>query len=187
MPTDYTALSLEDIHAELGAVSREAASVFGGLTREQLNWKPAPSQWSVAQCFDHLITINGLMLSAMANALDPARPRSLAQRLPLLPGLFGRLMIRSLSPTATRKLPAPATAQPSASAIDADIITRFVAAQAAMQDRLRSFASRDLARTIMVSPFASFIAYSTLDACRLIAAHERRHFEQARRVLASQR
>jgi hypothetical protein len=32
----------------------------------------------------------------------------------------------------------------------------------------------------MVSPFASVIAYSVLDACRIIVAHERRHFEQAR-------
>jgi len=34
----------------------------------------------------------------------------------------------------------------------------------------------------MVSPFVRFITYSVLDGCRLMAAHDRRHFEQARRV-----
>jgi hypothetical protein len=34
----------------------------------------------------------------------------------------------------------------------------------------------------MVSPFVAFITYSVLDGCRLIVTHERRHFEQARRV-----
>jgi hypothetical protein len=34
----------------------------------------------------------------------------------------------------------------------------------------------------MVSPFVAFITYSVLDGCRLLVAHERRHFEQARRV-----
>ena len=37
----------------------------------------------------------------------------------------------------------------------------------------------------MVSPFVSFITYSVLDGCRLIVTHERRHFEQARRVAGS--
>jgi hypothetical protein len=47
---------------------------------------------------------------------------------------------------------------------------------------VRSLDGRDVARIIMVSPFASFITYSVLDGCRLIVTHERRHFEQARRV-----
>jgi hypothetical protein len=34
----------------------------------------------------------------------------------------------------------------------------------------------------MVSPFVSQITYSVLDGYRLIAAHQRRHFEQAERV-----
>ena len=47
---------------------------------------------------------------------------------------------------------------------------------------MRALAGRDVARIIMVSPFVSFITYSVLDGCRLIVTHERRHFEQARRV-----
>ncbi len=31
---------------------------FGGLTTDQLNWKPSVEQWSVAQCYDHLVTAN---------------------------------------------------------------------------------------------------------------------------------
>ena len=34
----------------------------------------------------------------------------------------------------------------------------------------------------MISPFVSQITYSVLDGYRLIAAHQRRHFEQAERV-----
>jgi hypothetical protein len=34
----------------------------------------------------------------------------------------------------------------------------------------------------MASPFLRVITYSVLDALRLIAAHDRRHMEQARRV-----
>ena len=182
MATDFSTLSPSEIDGEIDAVSRDAERTFGGLTTPQLNWKPAPDRWSVAQCFDHLIRINGLMLDGIVRALDPATPRALAQRLPGLPRVFGRVMIRSLSPTATRKLPAPASARPSTSDLGGDIILRFVETQVAMRERLRSFEHRALAETIMVSPFTSVIAYPVLDACRIIVAHERRHVEQARRV-----
>jgi hypothetical protein len=182
MATDFATLSLTEIHRGIDAVSRDAEATFGGLMASQLNWKPAPSRWSVAQCFDHLIRINGLMLDGMARTLDPATPKALVQRVPGLPRVFGRIMIRSLSPSATRKLPAPASARPSTSDLGGDIIARFVEAQVTMRDRLRSFEHRAPAETTMVSPFASMVAYSILDACRIIVAHERRHFEQARRV-----
>ena len=44
--------------SEARAAAASAQQTFGHLTAEQLNWKPAPDAWSVAQCFDHLITIN---------------------------------------------------------------------------------------------------------------------------------
>ena len=182
MPAHFAMLSLTEIYVEIDAVSRDANVTFGGLTALQLNWKSAPSRWSVAQCFDHLIRINGQMLDGIVRTLDPATPKTLVQRVPGLPRVFGRIMIRSLSPTATRKLAAPPSARPSTSDLGGDIIVRFVEAQASMRERLRPFENRALAETTMVSPFASVVAYSILDACRIIVAHERRHFEQARRV-----
>ena len=37
----------------------------------------------------------------------------------------------------------------------------------------------------MTSPFARIITYSVLDGWRLMLAHDRRHVEQARRVVQS--
>ena len=182
MPINFATLSLTEIRVEIDAVSRDVEATFGGLNAVQLNWKPAASRWSVAQCFDHLIRINDQMLDGIVRTLDPATPRTLVQRLPGLPRVFGRVMIRSLSPTATRKLDAPATTRPSTSDLGGDVIVRFVEAQGSLSERLQPLEHRALADTTMVSPFASVIAYSILDACRIIVAHERRHFEQARRV-----
>jgi len=44
---------------------------------------------------------------------------------------------------------------------------------------------RDAARTIMTSPFMRVVTYSVLDGWRLMLAHDRRHFEQARRITLS--
>jgi hypothetical protein len=39
-----------------------------------------------------------------------------------------------------------------------------------------------LRRTVVTSPVTAVATYSLLDAYRIVVAHERKHFEQARRV-----
>jgi len=182
MTTDYTTLSLADVEAEFAAIARDTQSLFSRLDERQLNWQPAAKSWSVAQCFDHLLNANREMFQAVDAATDVARRPTVWQRLPVLPSFFGRMLIRSQMPEATRKFTAPRKAHPASSAIDPRIVERFVAHQHEAASRVRSLGGRDVARIIMVSPFVSFITYSVLDGCRLMVTHERRHFEQARRV-----
>ena len=51
---------IETIGLELSNVATDSKTIFGSLSAAQLNWKPAPKSWSVAQCFDHLITTHSL-------------------------------------------------------------------------------------------------------------------------------
>jgi len=179
---DYTSLSLSEVEGEFAAIARDTQSVFGILDEQQLNWRRDATSWSVAQCFDHLLNINREMFQAIDAAIGGSPPPTLWQRLPVLPRVFGSMLIKSQMPEAKRKFTAPRKAVPASSAINQRIIERFVASQHEAAARVRSLDGRDVARTIMVSPFVSFITYSVLDGCRLIVTHERRHFEQARRV-----
>jgi hypothetical protein len=182
MTTDYPTLSLADLVTELQAIARDTQSVFGHLDERQLNWRPDSASWSIAQCFDHLLNANREMFQAIDAATDSARPRTVWQRVPVLPGVFGRMIIRSQMPEAKRKFTAPRKAAPASSALDPRIVERFVGHQHEAAARVRALEGRDVARIIMVSPFVAFITYSVLDGCRLLVTHERRHFEQARRV-----
>ena len=146
MPTDYLNLSLGDVRTELQAIARDAQEAFAALDGPRPNWRPSATQWSVAQCHHHLLNANREMLGAMDAALDPTRPRSVWQRLPVLPGLFGRMLIRSQMPEATRKFTAPQAAQPASSAIDAGILERFVEAQHAAAARAGALDSGTAAR-----------------------------------------
>lgn len=184
---DYTTLTIDQVRAELDKVVADVRATFGPLDVRQLNWRADATSWSVAQCLEHLVNANREMCGAIRRAADPAESKTVWQRLPMLPGLYGRLMITSLTPTNPRKLPAPRAARPSASEIDARIVERFVDGQQEVMTLVRTVADRDQARLIMVSPFVRFITYSVLDALRLIAAHERRHFEQALRVTEAAR
>ena len=182
---DYAVLSLTDVRHEIDEIAREAQSTFGGLDEPQLNWRPDATRWSVAQCFEHLLTANRLMLRSAEDALDETRPRSVWQRLPVLPGVLGRVMIRSQAPNGARKYTAPSKARPTTSAIAPDVIDRFVARHQDAATWVQSLEERRAARAIMTSPFLRVVTYSVLDGLRLVVAHDRRHLEQARRVMRS--
>jgi DinB family protein len=177
----YTTLSREEIAEQFSAIARDAESVFGHYSALQLNWRPGPATWSIAQCFDHLLKADHEMSRAIDRALDRRAPRTVWQRLPLWPRLFGWMLITSQSPGGKQKYTAPASAQPAASNVDPHSVERFIAWQHTAIGVLRALSAEDTGR-IMVSPFVSRITYSVLDGYRLIAAHQRRHFEQAERV-----
>jgi hypothetical protein len=125
------------------------------------------------------------MLEASDSALSTSAPKTMWQRLPLLPGFFGRMLIRSQAPDATRKFTAPAPARPTASEITSDVIQRFVEQHRQAAERVRGLDEQAARAAIMTSPFVRFITYSVLDGWRLVVTHDRRHFEQARRVTQS--
>jgi hypothetical protein len=179
---DYCNLSPADVRVALDEIAGDAQTTFGRLDSRQLNWRPDESRWSVAQCFEHLLTANRLMLQSAAEALDETRPRTIWQRMPVLPRLLGTMLVRSQAPQSTRKFVAPAKARPSASSVSPDVIQQFANQQ---RDLARQVSTLDehAARTIMTSPFVRVVTYSVLDGWRLLVAHDHRHLEQARRVM----
>ena len=180
---DYTSLSLSEVRDGIAELIRDVEATFGSLGAKQLNWRSDLSRWSVAQCFEHLLKMNALMLPAAEDALDATKPITVWQRLPFLPSVFGPMMVRSQSPDTRKKYTAPAPGRPSNSDISSDIVQRFIEQQRALITRLQAADERKAADAIMASPFIKVICYSVLDGWRLVFAHGRRHVEQARRVI----
>jgi hypothetical protein len=180
---DYTQLTLADIRVGLEDVAQQTQATFGKLDARQLNWRPDATRWSVAQCFDHLLTSDLLMARAAEDALHQVHARTVWQRLPIWPRVLGRMLIRSQTPGATRKFTASQLATPAASDIHSDIIQRFIGARREVLALIQPLDERVADRIIMTSPFIGIITYSVLDGYRLMLAHDRRHFEQARRVM----
>jgi hypothetical protein len=173
---------LDSLISQAGVIANDARQVFGGLSPSQLNWKPSPERWSVAQCFDHLINTNNGYLPVVEDVLRGRKKSSVWQKLPLLPGFWGKMLIKYLDPSSARKLRAPKTFQPAQSDVPGTIIEDFVAQQNQVIEKMRATANLDLERIVITSPAASLVTYSLMDAYRIIVVHERRHFQQAQRV-----
>jgi hypothetical protein len=168
--------------AELDKIGRGAGEVFGRLSPAQLNWKPSAEQWSVGQCFDHLITTNTSFFLDMERVAAGGHRNSLWANVSPLSGFFGRFILNALDPLKGRKIKAPRAFLPVSSDVDADVINRFVSNLSEVNERMRATEGVDLRRTVITSPAMALVTYSLLDAYRIFVAHGRRHFEQARKV-----
>lgn len=177
---------LEGVAGEFEKLGEEAIAKFGRLTGEQLNWKPAAKSWSIAQCFDHLITINSLYFPIFEKFKAGSAVNTFWERNSPFSVFFGRYLIKVLSPDYGKKMKTSKKAFPSASKIDGGILVRFGYHQKQLAGRVRSISSRVDLKTVITSPLAAFVTYSLDDCLTILTVHEKRHFDQARRVADSE-
>jgi DinB superfamily len=178
---DIRQADLASLITEANLIANDSRNAFGQLTVSQLNWKPSADRWSVAQCFDHLLTTNKGYIPIIKSVLA-GKKRTLWERMPVLPGLGGKLLIKSLDPASTRKLKAPKSFQPAQSDISGSVINDFIDQQAKIVEAMKATEHLDLERLVITSPVSAAITYSLMDAYRIVVVHERRHFQQAKRV-----
>lgn len=175
--------SLAELIAAANAVTSEVQASFGHLTPQQLNWKPDANQWSIAQCFAHLVEANESYFPAFHQVVAGEKKTTLWQRVPWLPTMMGTLIVKAVSPETKRKLKAPRIYRPASSDIDGAIVRHFLERQEQVIQSMQAMKGLAVEKIIMSSPVTDLITYSVLDACRIIVAHEQRHLLQAKRVL----
>lgn len=178
---------VQQLRHEVLDLGQTASGEFAGLNAVQLNWKPSVDRWSVAQCFDHLITTNAAYFPTLESIVNGTRKKRIMERVPVLPALWARLFMKSLDPSASRKLKAPAQFHPSSSDISESIISDFDRHQHRVADMMVATEQLNLDKIVISSPVGGMITYSLMDAYRILVVHEQRHFQQARRVCQEQK
>src|SRR5256885_9786373 len=91
-----------------------ARAVASDLTEAQLNWKPSPEQWSIAQCLEHLAITSGKFDNYFSSVVERARKKRPVTNAPAYkPSVVGGWLARQVNPDGGRKLPAPKVFRPS--------------------------------------------------------------------------
>lgn len=178
---------IDEVTNELEQVTQGTRSAFGSLSHDQLNWKPMPDGWSIAQCLAHLIMINSLYFPVLASMRAGRAKPTFWERYSPLSGLLGKLLIKTLSPEHLKKMKTNRKAEPSTSEIDVGILDRFAQHQTELIEHLRQIPySVDRGRTIVTSPLHRWVTYSLDDCVTILVVHEKRHFQQAKRVMEAE-
>jgi hypothetical protein len=176
---------VKSVVSDLQSISEEARNAFGDLDATQLNWKPSQKDWSVAQCLDHLITINSLYFPIFERLQTGNIPHTFLEKYSPLSGFFGRFLIKAMMPENPKKMKTSRKAYPSSSEISASIVDRFQEHQRQLMEHIGAISPAVQLQTIITSPLAGFVTYSLDDCLTILVVHERRHILQAKRVIGS--
>ena len=167
---------------QLQQITREYQSAFAGLSEAQLNWKPSAERWSVAQVIDHVITTNAAFFPVLTAVKAGTYQPHFNARFGFLVNVFGNLVLSAVQPEATRKVKTAPVFEPRHSAIPAGILAESEAHQAQLQKEIE--AAGAVLDRVVSSPMNRAVVYRVSRAFEILVAHERRHLQQAKGVLA---
>jgi hypothetical protein len=174
---------LQTIVAESEKNSEAARTLTSDLSEAQLNWKPSPEQWSIAQCLEHLAITSGKFDNYFSAALERARKKRPITDAPAYkPSMVGGWLARQVNPDGGRNLPAPKVFRPSEASNIHTPFDLFLDQQVKFIEFVRQCEGIDYNKTRLRSPVTPLMRYSLADAFVITVLHAQRHLGQARRV-----
>jgi len=171
---------------DLRQISADAKNVFGGLSGEQLNWKPSAESWSVGQCFEHLIITNNLYFPNIQKVVDGKHRNNFFSKIPFAVDLIAALMKNSLKPEQARKMKTFKIFEPAMSSISTTIFDDFAENQRKLIALIEAVKDSDIHRIKISEPLSATLNLRLDDAFEILVMHEKRHFLQAERVMQNE-
>ena len=169
---------------ELESVSEDVKGSFDSLSPEQLNWRPAPDSWSVAQCLDHLIKSNEEFYPELDGLAAGTRKNTLWQNWSPLSSIAGRFLVSTLKKDGSKVKTNQKMTPPSS--IAPDIIDRFLQHQSEFAAKIRSTGGSEWRKVVLTSPFVKIMTYRMDVGLQALIEHEKRHVRQAKRIVATE-
>ncbi len=147
------------------------------LSREELHYRPAPGRWTVAECLEHIVTVERRLLGAIQKTLETGPDSSKRSAMEghddaLMAGLVARVT----------RFQAPEPLVPTGRWPDEQLLEEFEAARRQTRD-FAAVTSADLRRHFFKHPVIGELdLYQWL---LLVAGHCDRHRVQSEEVMAS--
>ena len=158
---------LEDSRADFRAAAE-------GVSEAQAKMRPAPEQWSVLECVEHIVVAEGRFLGWVQNPVaEPAPPMDKEKEAKLLLGVSGR----------SQRVNAPEPVHPTGRFTTlAEALAQFDAVRA---NSIQFAESNGPGLYSLAAKHPFFGAVNGGEVMVLIAAHARRHAAQIREIRAS--
>ena len=171
-------IEFEQLRQQLGAYAPYEEIV--------LNWKPSSQRWSMAECLEHIRLSTYLYVANMRMVLDQTPPhlRQTDITRTYKVGWVGRFLVRMMEPRPDGTIPYRAKTfsdfKPGASAYNTDLLLQNVDLTLQQITELcEEMASFELRKIKVPTAMGRFMKLPVLDALFFVAAHNRRHLQQA--------
>lgn len=173
---------LQRILNDIDQADRAGVVLADSCTDEQFYWRPSSEGWSIAQCLDHLGTMNVVYGNAIRSGVDAAKARGSARRSPAKPGYFGGKFVESMEPPVKRRMRAPRQSKPMPMKERRAILDAYRAGHDLVRQLIAEAGDIDVNRARFPNPFLPLVRFSIATGLFVIAAHDRRHLWQAEQV-----
>jgi hypothetical protein len=173
---------LEQYCKEFDQIRDQSRELTEGLNEERFNWRPQPGQWSIEECLAHLLIAGNWEIRAIEDAIIRAKAHGVTGAGPFRYGVFERFVLRQTEPPVKRKVVAPRRFRPLHGQPVTAVLPSFLHLQSQLTLLAQSAEGLDLARIKVPTPISRLIRLSLGITFAQVAAHERRHLEQAWRV-----
>jgi hypothetical protein len=173
---------LGSLREQFSAIRKDADAVVAGLDDEQLRWRPAMGVWSIIDCLAHLNVVNRQDLNPLFQVIQKGKAEGVVGTGPFKWKAWERWFIYSVEPPFRMKVKAPKVYVPPPDPEVQETLLEFQQIHNDLDYLVRDADGLDLAKLRVTSPVSKWIKMSLGARLDLMAAHDRRHLWQARRV-----
>jgi hypothetical protein len=165
----------------------EATALVADVGADALRRPPDAETWSVAQLLDHVNTVGWLLLNELETSIQKAKEKGPYGEPPFRYGFVSRWFVRSMEPNSGWTFTAPSVFEPEAAdtLYPGETVEEFRGLQDQFAACVEEAEGLDLRRIRVPSPAVPLLRISLGAWFEATLAHERRHLEQARTVLAA--
>ncbi|MEO8191189.1 MAG: DinB family protein [Acidobacteriota bacterium] len=172
---------LADYERQFTAVRDRIGRLVAALSEEDLQWHPAPGEWSIVECLEHLNS-GWMVLPKLDRKIADARDRNLIGEGPFRQPFLGWLYVRLVEPPVRFKINAPRQFRPRPERPSEEVVPRILQLQEELAERVRACDGLDVGAVRMRSPISRRFKMTLGQWFAFLAAHERRHLWQAENV-----
>lgn len=99
----YYLMEVNALISEIKTLTILIKKEFVPLSEEQLNLKPTPDTWSIAQVLDHLIVTNTSYFPVIANVAKNENHLPWYSGIKIVPLFFGKILLKAVHPDNRKK------------------------------------------------------------------------------------
>jgi hypothetical protein len=173
---------LELYRRQFEQIGQQASELTAKLNEARFNWRPSPAEWSIEECLAHLTMVGQWEVRAIDQAIDDGKQRGLTGQGPFEYGAVDRFIVHQTEPPVRSPLPTSRHFVPLHGQPVTAVMPTFQHVQSQLIIQLERADGLNLRRVKVSTPISRFLRMSLGAMFAQIAAHERRHLDQAWRV-----
>ena len=171
---------LSECISSLEELEKEARILFEKLSLKQLNWKPQPKTWSVAECIAHLLIVFSKYEPAVNKALSQANKQE--ENVSYQASFLGKIFLNFVKPDYKIKIPAPSALKPTQSHYGLEVVEMYFGYLQKVKSFMQASENKNLNKIKIPSSVSKLIRFNLGDYFKIEVWHNLRHFQQMLRV-----